>query len=388
MEEKGRKIRFGSVCSGIEAASIAWEPLGMVPAWFSEIEPFPCAVLEHRWPHVPNYGDMTLLEERILSGEIEAPDVLVGGTPCQAFSIAGLRRGLADDRGNLTLVFIRILNAIDKVRAGNGLPPAIVVWENVTGVLSSKDNAFGSFLAGLCGEDVALVPAGERWTNAGYVLGPRRSAGWRILDAQYFGVPQRRRRVFLVAGAGSAGVAQILFEWKGLRGNIESGKEAEEDVAAAVREGSHWDDERLAHPTLTQSSNTGGIGMSNQEIFSQRGGGLVMARMRGFGDYIESSEASTVKARDYKDATDLVMQAKYCGNEVCVGAVRRLMPLECERLQGFPDNHTRIPWRGKLAEECPDGHRYKAVGNSMAVPVMRWVGDRILKWLKKFDDVI
>ena len=343
MEEKGRKIRFGSVCSGIEAASIAWEPLGMVPAWFSEIEPFPCAVLEHRWPHVPNYGDMTLLEERILSGEIEAPDVLVGGTPCQAFSIAGLRRGLADDRGNLTLVFIRILNAIDKVRAGNGLPPAIVVWENVPGVLSSKDNAFGSFLAGLCGEDVALVPAGERWTNAGYVLGPRRSAGWRILDAQYFGVPQRRRRVFLVAGAGSAGVAQILFEWKGLRGNIESSKETREDVAA-FPEGS-------------------------------------------FGAYRADVVAGTLKASGGSvqggSETLVVWPVTAADN-----ALRRLTPVECERLQGFPDNHTCIPWRGKSAEECPDGHRYKAIGNSMAVPVMRWVGDSVLKWLKKFDDVI
>lgn len=374
-----KELTYGSVCSGIEAVSVAWSGLNLKPIWFSEIEPFPCAVLAHHYPTIPNHGDMTTLPERILSGEIEAPDILVGGTPCQAFSVAGLRNSLNDERGNLTLVFVRILNAINTIRRRHGLPDAVVLWENVPGVLSTRDNAFGCFLAALSGESKELVPTGGRWTGAGIVRSDECEIAWRILDAQYFGVPQRRRRVFLVAGTGRARAAQILFERKGLRGNIESSKKAREDVAAAVREGSHWDDERLAHPTLTQSSNTGGIGMSNQEIFSQRGGGLVMARMRGFGDYIESSEASTVKERDYKDATDLVIQTKCCGNEACVGAVRRLMPLECERLQGLPDNYTRIPWRGKPAEECPDGHRYKAIGNSMAVPVMRWIGERMCR---------
>ena len=124
-------MKYGSVCSGIEAASVAWEPLGFQAAWFAEIEPFPCAVLAHHWPHVPNYGDMTKLEARILSGEIEAPDILVGGTPCQAFSVAGLRNSLDDERGNLTLVLVRILNAIDEVRKRLGKPPAILVLENV-----------------------------------------------------------------------------------------------------------------------------------------------------------------------------------------------------------------------------------------------------------------
>ena len=145
-------IRFGSLCSGIEAASVAWEPLGWQPAWFAEIEPFPCAVLAHHWPHVPNHGDMTLLVGKILSGAVEAPDILVGGTPCQAFSVAGLRGSLDDERGNLTLVLIRILDAIDFIRQRAGKPPCILVWENVPGVLNTKDNAFGCFLGGLAGD--------------------------------------------------------------------------------------------------------------------------------------------------------------------------------------------------------------------------------------------
>lgn len=211
-------LTYGSVCSGIEAASVAWEPLGMRPAWFAEIEPFPAAVLAHRWPHVPNLGDMVALPEKILAAEIEAPDVLVGGTPCQAFSVAGLRGSLADARGNLTIILIGILNAIDAVRQQAGKPPALLVWENVPGVLSTRDNAFGSFLGGLAGEECALEPPGKKWTNAGAVFGAGRSIAWRVLDAQFFGVPQRRRRVFLVAGAGAVGTAEILFERQGAQG--------------------------------------------------------------------------------------------------------------------------------------------------------------------------
>ena len=129
-------MKYGSLCSGIEAASVAWQNLGWHPAWFSEIEPFPCAVLAYHYPNVPNYGDMTVLVGRILSGEIEAPDILVGGTPCQAFSTAGLRGSLNDERGNLTLVLIRILDAIDFIRQRQGKRPCILVWENVPGVLS------------------------------------------------------------------------------------------------------------------------------------------------------------------------------------------------------------------------------------------------------------
>ena len=426
-------MRYGSLCSGIEAASVAWEPLDWQPAWFAEIEPFPCAVLSHHWPHVPNHGDMTQLVGKILNGSVEAPDVLVGGTPCQAFSVAGLRGSLDDERGNLTLVLIRILDAIDFIRARNGQPPCILVWENVPGVLNTKDNAFGCFLGGLAGESLPLEPAGQKWTNAGAVFGPAREIAWRILDAQYFGVPQRRRRVFVIASAGCLRPAEILFERQSQAGHPAAGAEAGQNPAAAAPAGSHWDDPANPHPTLNQSGCGGIIGQSNQEIFSQRGGGLIPVRMRSFGDYIQDDTASTVKARDHKDATDLIvvhgrqdpctsdqaftLDRQHNGNTnvVCIhgntigrqlhnsgsgtGAiqdgtsytltatdshavsdglqVRRLTPTECERLQGFPDNHTQIPWRGKPAADCPDSPRYKAIGNSMAVPVMRWIGRKI-----------
>lgn len=223
------QFTYGSICSGIEAASVAWHDLGK-PLWFSEIEPFPCAVLGHHFPDVPNLGDMTTLPEKILNGEIPAPDVLVGGTPCQAFSVAGKRESLDDDRGNLTLALIHILEAIDYVRKQNGQPPCILIWENVPGVLSTKDNAFGHFLAGLVQECEPLQPTGGKWTDAGYVHS-KRTVGWRVLDAQYFGVAQRRKRVFLVASARRRSVAEILFEPKGVRGDIETCGNAGESLA-------------------------------------------------------------------------------------------------------------------------------------------------------------
>lgn len=199
------KLRFGSVCSGIEAASVAWNPLGWEAAWFAEIEPFPCAVLAYRFPDVPNYGDMTTLPQRILEGEVEAPDLLCGGTPCQAFSVAGKRRSLDDARGNLSLVFCQIADAIHSARTRLRKSSPIVFWENVPGVLNTKDNAFGCFLAELVGADAPLSSGSVRWPCAGLVAGPKRKAAWRVLDAQHFGVPQRRRRVFVVASAVGGG---------------------------------------------------------------------------------------------------------------------------------------------------------------------------------------
>jgi len=231
-------MKFGSVCSGIEAASVAWHPLGWKAAWLSEIEPFPSAVLNHHYPDVPNLGDMTTLPERILSGEVEAPDVFCGGTPCQAFSFAGLRQSLDDARGNLSLTFVGIANAIDQVRSVQQSNPSIVFWENVPGVLSTKDNAFGCFLGALAGEDDALVPPGGRWTNAGFIDGPQRAVAWRVLDAQYFGVAQRRRRVFVVASArADFDPAAVLFEFEGVRRDTAPSREKREGVAASTRTG-------------------------------------------------------------------------------------------------------------------------------------------------------
>ena len=416
-------MRYGSLCSGIEAASVAWEPLGWQPAWFAEIEPFPSAVLAHHCPHVTNHGDMTLLVGKILSGAVEAPDILVGGTPCQAFSVAGLRGSLDDERGNLTLVLIRILDAIDFIRTRNGQPPCILVWENVPGVLNTKDNAFGCFLGGLAGESLPLEPAGKKWTNAGAVLGPTREIAWRVLDAQFFGVPQRRRRVFAVASAGNIAAAEVLFERKSQAGHPAAGSEAGQDPAAFIESSFGAYKQSTVCRTVRAS---GGAVQGGSET-------LLACRMRGFGDYVQDNTAGTVKARDHKDATDLIvvhgrqdpctsdkafaLDCQHSGNTnvVCINGstinkaptgggnglgaddsgicytftatdrhavsdglqVRRLMPVECERLQGFPSGHTQIPWRGKPAADCPDTLRYKAIGNSMAVPVMRWIGQRI-----------
>ena len=204
-------MRYLSVCSGIEAATVAWHDLFWHPLAFSEIEPFPRAVLQQHYPDVPVYGDFTPLRD--LPFIVDA-DVLVGGTPCQAFSVAGLRNSLADERGNLSLEFVRLADAIDTLRLAAGREAGIVVWENVPGVLSVKDNAFGCFLAALAGEDDPLVPPRGKWTNAGVVDGPKRKIAWRVLDAQFFGLAQRRRRVFVVASARDGfDPAEVLFEF-------------------------------------------------------------------------------------------------------------------------------------------------------------------------------
>ena len=382
-------MKYLSVCSGIEAATSAWHPLGWEAVGFSEIEPFPSAVLQHHYPEVPNFGDMSNYREWNLG--TDRLDLLVGGTPCQSFSVAGLRKGLADPRGNLALVYCGML---DHFR------PRWFVWENVPGVLSSHGGRdFGAFL-GAVGE-------------LGYGF------SYRVLDAQYFGVAQRRRRVFVVGHLGDwRRSAAVLFERESLRRDTAPSRKAGEKAAPTVVQGPPY-------------SRTG-----NERVECDA---IVAARMVAFGEYVDDGTASAMKARDYKDATDLIsygipgnwigrspqnggnaVQPMYdlapnltstdrhgvvhpiafhptqdpihstdgtthamgCGSThgtatVAVShdhAVRRLTPTECERLQGFPDNHTDIMWKGK---PVGDGARYKALGNSMAVPVMNWIGKRI-----------
>jgi len=210
-------MRFLSICSGIEAASVAFHPLGWEAVAFAEIEPFPCQLLAHHYPEVPNLGDLALFREWDAS-LLEQADGLCGGTPCQAFSVAGLRGSLDDERGNLTLTFCHLYDRLDEIRHAAGRPPAFCLWENVPGVLNTPDNAFGHFLAGLAGEQQALRPPGLKWTDVGYVRGPRRTVAWRVLDAQYFGLAQRRERVFVVASADPAfDPASVLFEFEGLQ---------------------------------------------------------------------------------------------------------------------------------------------------------------------------
>jgi DNA (cytosine-5)-methyltransferase 1 len=310
---------YGSVCSGIEAASVAWKPLGWKCAFVSEIEPFPCAVLKHHYPEVPNFGDFTQIN-RPGGPRAEPIQLLVGGTPCQSFSIAGLRKGLADPRGNLALEFLALA---DRLRA------KWLVWENVPGVLSSSGGRdFGAFLG-------ALVDLGYGFA-------------YRVLDAQYFGVAQRRRRVFVVANLGDwRRAASVLFERDSLQGHSAPSRETGKDIA----------------PTI--SARTKGGGRLGTDFDCD--GGLVththtpcqLARsLNAHGGRFDGETETFVTQHGVQQS----MQ------------VRRLSPRECERLQGFPDDYTAVEYRSKPA---PDGPRYKALGNSMAVPCMAWIGKRI-----------
>ena len=228
-------LTFASVFAGIEGASVAWKEFGWRALWVSEIEPAACTILEHYYPDVPNLGDMTALAERVRAREVPAPDILVGGSPCQAYSVAGARRGLSDPRGALTLAYVQLIDALDAVRLADGKPPILALWENVPGVLTSRDNAFGCFLGGLAGEDCALEPAGRKWTNAGCVFGPQRTIAWRVLDAQYFGVAQRRARVFLIASArDGAHPPEILFEFEGVRRDTAPCRETGQDITGTL----------------------------------------------------------------------------------------------------------------------------------------------------------
>jgi DNA (cytosine-5)-methyltransferase 1 len=397
-------LRYLSVCSGIEAATVAWKPLGWHAEGFAEIEKFPSAVLRHHYPDVPNFGDMTQFKDWDA-----AFDVLVGGTPCQSFSVAGLRAGLADPRGNLALTYLAVL---DRYR------PRWCVWENVPGVLSADDGgALGAFLGGL--------------GQLGYGF------AYRVLDAQYFGLAQRRARVFVVGYLGDwRRAAAVLFERASLSGHPAPSREAGQGIAATLTNGfgeRGVDADQIANgnyslaPTIPSRSTTGGglgtdfdcdgglvpiqcngtnIGLELPSL--RRGdGGLTSGVPAVAFDWQSGGDS---RGLDPKDTAQLqrcqVPAIAFCGDVtpkhgielspalrreqggeglgVAYGMqVRRLTPRECERLQGFPDDYTLILYRGKPAA---DGPRYKALGNSMAVPVMAWIGKRI-QLVSERDDV-
>ena len=454
-------MRYLSVCSGIEAASVAWHPLGWTPVGFSEIEPFPSAVLAHHYPKVTNYGDMSKFRDwSIRSGDI---DLLVGGTPCQSFSIAGLRQGLKDPRGNLMLTFLAI---------AEHLKPKWIVWENVPGVLSSNGGKdFGSFLGGL----------GE----LGYGF------AYRILDAQWCrthghprAVPQRRRRVFVVGCLGDhIGPAKVLFEQESMlrysatRGSSRQGTSADvdqgvgsggeggipssrgehlvfdeskpiycgSDISASDTVTSKWqkqsggpagsecglfvlqpvtailfenhpNDSRITGPhdvapSCVSRYGTGGgnvplvipdvhavavvnmQGSKSNACVSTVGSSYTINAMHGHDVHaitvapigcFKSGQGAKSRSIGYSETVSPTLPSNAGGNTapslVQTMQVRRLTPTECERLQGFPDGWTAIPWKKKNAEDCPDGPRYKALGNSMAVNCMEWLGERIQKF--------
>lgn len=503
-------ITYGSVCSGIEAATVAWHPLGWRAEWYAEIEPFPSAVLAHHYPDTPNHGDMTRLAAMVLSGKVQAPEVLVGGTPCQAFSVAGMREGLADPRGALTIKYVELLDAIDHVRTKRGQPEATCLWENVPGVLSDKGNAFGCFLGALVGESEELQPPGGKWKDAGCVYGPTRTVAWRILDAQYFGLAQRRRRVFVVASA-RAGFdpLEILFEREGVRRDTPPRRGEGQDLAGrapfgpALQCGCGWlfgldlgqhgcpnceGDEGPAVEVLAGVPAYGGHGLlgdvsqaatltakdtrldiesetffvaptldasfgrlqgcsgqdanhghghlvihgtqdpdvlhglahplgrnsgqenavlafaenSRSEIRLEGGDGKTVGTLSAGGGkpgqgkpcIAHAIQAGALRENPASGPDGIGVQADHAytlearAEVQAVQAnsqVRRLTPRECEWLQGFPGDYTRIPYRGKPADECPDGPRYKAIGNSKAVFVVRWIGRRLAQQLQRLD---
>lgn len=500
-------ITYGSVCSGIEAASVAWEGLGWKAAWFAEIEKFPAAVLAHRYPDVPNLGDMTKIAAGVRASSVPAPAVMVGGTPCQAFSIAGLRKSLDDPRGQLTLAYVDLANAIDEKRVSTGEQPAVHLWENVPGSLSTDDNAFGYFLAGMAGEDEAFEPGPRpehgkngpgwrwkksdgkhvaKWPKSGCVIGRQRKLAWRLLDAQYFGVAQRRRRVFVVASArNDVDPAEILLEFDGVRRDSPPRRETGQAVAPLTANGSGVGGPDFSHAaaghlisafgggncsgslsvaacltakgqrndfdveTFAVQSATGEVshtltaeGHDASEDGTGRGtptvayGFQTRIARNGRGDMADVCHALSAESGETGkgDAAPCVARCVehaafaentrgeirlFNGDGQITGAlsagggkpgqgypsvvsqceVRRLTPKECERLQGFPDGWTLIPEKKRnvlaadelaylrlmhpdMPEEeahrlAADGPRYKAIGNSMPVPVMRWIGDRI-----------
>jgi len=336
-------ITYASLCSGIEAAHLALTPHGFKAQWFSDIDPFASALLAHHYPHIPNHGDMRTLARRIKQGEIEAPDLLCAGTPCQSFSTIGQRASLSDARGNLTLSLVNILNDNDHVRYARGKPGTVLLWENVIGVLNTADNAFGHYLAALAGIRQPLVNprgANQSWPGAGLCIGPKRRIAWRTLDAQFFGVPQQRRRVFLVASPARSQLdpAEILFERQSGNGHTQTLR---------------------ARRAIAQQ----------EPVIPTPETRLAQARLDARGNLLKAKCLNTNQRADVR-----------CGNFVIApnGLPRILTLIECERLQGFPDNYTQIPYRGKPADRCPDQPRYKAIGNAWAVPVIRWIGQRLI----------
>jgi len=385
-------MNYLSVCSGVEAASVAWKGLGWNPLGFSEIEKFPSEVLNHHYPNVPNLGDMTKYKEWNFGKR--SVDLVVGGTPCQSFSVAGLRKGMEDPRGNLALTFCAIL---DKFR------PKWFVWENVPGLLSSnKGRDFGSFLGAVA--------------ELGY------GASYRVLDAQNFGVPQRRRRVFVVGYLGDwKPTAEVLFESESLQWHSKKSRQAREDSPGYIEGGfGAYNKSDVGGTTKASGGVLGGgsetfvtttadsqyIGTAYNITFCDANG-TRKDRPKG-GLYVNETKVSNTltNAGVGTNVVDKPHTFKIRGG--CEGGgkgylgqdekaytisttqdqqlyqhyrVRRLTPVECERLQGFPDNYTNIK------PNCPDGPRYKAMGNSMAVPVMKWIGTRINNYKEDTDAI-
>jgi DNA (cytosine-5)-methyltransferase 1 len=317
------KITYSSVCSGIETSHLALQPLGFQPLWFSETASFPSKLLKYHYPNIPNYGDMLNLSNKIEKGEVEAPQLFCGGTPCNSFSTLGKQKGLSDERGMLSLEFCHIADTIDRVRIANKEGASLILWENVEGVLKDKGNAFGIFLNHLTENESTLKI--NKWNQCGIVVGKKRTAVWRVLDAVRFGLPQQRKRVFVLATANSIyNIADMLIE----RG----------DYAITLNK-------RIKqYESITKD-------LSKVEVFSN-----------------VSNCLSSCYGEKYNGNHTANNGAMFVAEN---GKLRRFTPIECERLMGIPDNYTLLPnVKGDIS-------RYKALGNAWAVNVIEWIGKRI-----------
>lgn len=305
-------MKYISLFSGIEAASVAFKPLGWQPVAFSEIDPFACAVLSHHYPEVPNLGSVT---EVNWSDYFQAADLVIGGSPCQSFSIAGKREGLDSLNGQLMFAYI---NAVRSIK------PKFFIWENVPGVLSADlGKAFGSLLSGLFGFEEPFDPVGGKWQNEGVLHSDVLNLSWRVLDAKDFGCLTRRKRIFVVGSFGTGDSRRVLFE-RGLQKRIikKSDRQRLKDTARFTG--------------FTASNNLSDLGV---EVPTLR----------------KSRCRPSVYDRQNK-------------------TLRELTPRECERAMGFPDDYTLVPYLGNPAGK---NNRISAIGNSFAVPVVRWIAEGI-----------
>lgn len=443
-------VRYLSLFSGVDAASLAWEPLGWAPAAFAEIEPFPAAVLAHRWPHVPNLGDVRGIDGGALDG-IGPVDLAVFGWPCQDHSVAGKKAGIEGERSGLFYEAIRIV----RLAADRGC--RWFVAENVPGLLSNRRGGdFAAVLREITGCAFPVPRDGWR-RNSGVARGVSGwSVAWRVLDAQHFGVPQRRRRVFLVGHLGDwRDPVRVLLEPDGLSRNPPADREAESYVAGCLSPGAHpggfnGQDAHTGHLiarslTARNTRNDGdtetliahtlrGDGFDASEDGTGRGTPLVACTLPASNGGVSSGYHPVIPI-DMRQASrgDKFSNNRREGSSggppgtgigdpgdpcptlaathtpaIAGSGVRRLMPVECERLQGMPDNHTRIPIKpvpakgqtkarsqaeagdtrfadigGVMHVMSADGPRYKAIGNSKAVPVVRWIGLRLKEFIER-----
>lgn len=380
-------MRYLSLFSGIEAATQAWQPLGWECVAVSEIEPFPCAVLEHHYPHVPNLGDVTKITEQQIK-DLGQIDLIVFGSPCQNLSMAGNRKGFEGEQSSLFYAAMEIIKY-----AKRHCGARFALWENVCGAFSSNKGAdFTEVVKHMAGLDELNTPT-NGWGKEGAAVGSNGLLEWSVLDAQWFGLAQRRKRVFAIVDFGEwASRPPILLERESLRGDSAPSRETRQGIATDVgastyREGGFGQFvETQAGGTVKASGGCLGGGSEplicchgTQDPISNNETAYALGCNNGQENVVALAVSDVCGTLTRSHGDRGVCMDSFASGQCAIGKgyVRRLTPIECERLQGFPDNWTKIPYRNKSADDCPNGVRYKALGNSMAVNVMAWIGQRV-----------